>query len=116
MSAESIIAEMKSKADPRAVEGMARFGISSANTLGLSIPVLRGMAKKVGRDHQLAQALWRSRIHEAQILASFVDEPSKVTEGQMEKWVAGFDSWDVCDQCVSNLFDKTPFAFNKATE
>lgn len=116
MSAESIIAEMKSKADPRAVERMARFGISSVNTLGLSMPILRGMAKRVGRNHELAQALWKSGIHEAKILASFVDEPSKVTEAQMEKWVAGFDSWDVCDQCVSNLFDKTPFAFRKATE
>ncbi len=95
---------------------MARFGISSVNTLGLSMPILRGMAKRVGRNHELAQALWKSGIHEAKILASFVDEPSKVTEAQMEKWVAGFDSWDVCDQCVSNLFDKTPFAFRKATE
>jgi len=116
LSAESIIAEMKSKADPGAVEGMVRFGISSVNTLGLSMPILRGMAKRVGRNHELAQALWKSGIHEAKILASFVDEPSKVTEAQMEKWVAGFDSWDVCDQCVSNLFDKTPFAFRKATE
>jgi 3-methyladenine DNA glycosylase AlkD len=116
LSAESIIAEMKSKADPKAVEGMARFGISAVNTLGLSMPILRAMAKRVGRNHEIAQALWKSGIHEAKILASFVDEPSKVTEAQMEKWVAGFDSWDVCDQCVSNLFDKTPFAFRKATE
>jgi 3-methyladenine DNA glycosylase AlkD len=116
LSAESIIAEMKSKADPGAVEGMARFGISAKNTLGLSIPTLRGMAKKVGRDHQLAQALWRSGIHEAKILASFIDEPSKVTEAQMDKWVSEFDSWDVCDQCVSSLFDRTPFAAKKAAE
>lgn len=116
LSAESIIAEMKAKADPRAVEGMSRFGISPKNTLGLSIPTLRGMAKRAGRDHKLAQALWKSGIHEGKILASFVDEPSRVTEAQMEKWVEGFDSWDVCDQCVSNLFDKTPFAFRKASE
>jgi 3-methyladenine DNA glycosylase AlkD len=116
LSAKSIIAEMKAKVDPRAVEGMARFGISAENTLGLSIPTLRGMAKKVGRDHRVALALWKSGIHEAKILASFVDEPSKVTEAQMEEWVAGFDSWDVCDQCVSNLFDRTPFAFRKAVE
>jgi 3-methyladenine DNA glycosylase AlkD len=116
LSVRSIIAEMKSKADPRGVEGMARFGISGKNTLGLSIPTLKGMAKKVGRDHRVARALWKSGIHEAKILASLVDEPSKVTEEQMEEWVAQFDSWDVCDQCVSNLFDKTPFAVRKATE
>lgn len=116
MSAASIIAEMKSKADPKAVEGMARFGISSKNTLGLSIPTLRSMAKKVGKDHQIAQALWKSGIHEARILAAFVDDPAKVTGAQMDNWVAEFDSWDVCDQVCSDLFDKTPFAHQKALQ
>jgi len=114
--AESIIAEMKAKADPMAVVGMARFGISSKNTLGLSVPALRGIARRVGKDHGVAQALWGSGIHEAMILASMVDEPAKVTETLMEKWVSEFDSWDVCDGCCGNLFDKTPFAYAKALE
>ena len=116
MSVRSIIAEMKSEADPEAVEGMARFGISSKNTLGLSMPTLRSMAKRIGKDHETARGLWESGIHEARILASLVDEPAKVTEEQMEKWVSQFDSWDVCDQCCGTLFDKTPFAYTKALE
>jgi 3-methyladenine DNA glycosylase AlkD len=39
-----------------------------------------------------------------------------VTDAQMESWVKDFDSWDVCDQCCSNLFDKTKFAHQKAVE
>ena len=39
-----------------------------------------------------------------------------VTEKQMDRWVEGFDSWDVCDQCCGNLFDKLPFATTKAIE
>ena len=116
MSAESVIDELRSKANPEVVEGMARFGISSKNTLGLSVPTLRAMAKKLGKDHGLAQALWRSGIHEARILAAMVDEPAKVTERQMERWVADFDSWDVCDGCCGGLFDKTTFAYAKALE
>lgn len=116
MSAESILAELRSKADPKAVEGMARFGISSKNTLGLSIPTLRAMAKKVGKDHRLALTLWKSGVHEARILAAFVDDPAMVTESQMERWVSDFDSWDVCDLCCSGLFDRTRFAYSKATE
>jgi 3-methyladenine DNA glycosylase AlkD len=116
MSVDSVLREMRAKGDAKAVEGMAKFGISSKNTLGVSIPTLRGMAKKIGTDHELAQGLWKSGIHEAKILAAMVDDPAMVTEGQLEKWVAGFDSWDVCDQCCSNLFDKTPFAFAKAME
>ena len=34
----------------------------------------------------------------------------------MEEWVRDFDSWDVCDQCCGNLFDKAGFAYKKAAE
>jgi 3-methyladenine DNA glycosylase AlkD len=74
------------------------------------------MAKEIGVDHVLAQQLWTSVFHEARILASMIDDPKRVTEAQMESWIQDFDSWDVCDQCCSNLFDKTGFAFPKAIE
>jgi 3-methyladenine DNA glycosylase AlkD len=93
---------------------MARYGISTDNTLGVSMPALRALAKEIGRDHELALSLWSSGIHEARILAGLIDDPRLVTETQMEQWVADFDSWDVCDQVCSNLFDATPFAYEKA--
>ncbi len=65
---------------------------------------LRQMAKRIGKDHELALALWDSEVHEARILASIVDEPKKVTMAQMDRWVKDFDSWDICDQCCNNLF------------
>jgi 3-methyladenine DNA glycosylase AlkD len=95
---------------------MARFGISTKNTLGVSLPTLRNLGRKIGRNHDLAHQLWDSGIHEARILAGLVAEPTKVTEDMMERWVRDFDSWDVCDQCCSNLFDKTRFAYRKAIE
>ncbi len=112
----SILDSMKRKANPRAVDGMKRFGISTGKALGISIPELRTMAKKVGRDHTLAQGLWNSEIHEARILASMIDDPNSVTEDQMEKWAQVFDSWDLVDGCCGNLFDKTPFAVRKARD
>lgn len=108
--------ELKSHANPKNVEGMARFGISPKNTLGISVPVLRKMAKKAGIDHDLALKLWATGVHEARILACLVDDPKAVTEGQMENWVNEFDSWDVCDQCCGSLFDKTEYAHRKAIE
>lgn len=83
--------------------------------LGISIWEIRKIAKETGRSHRLAGELWRSGIHEARILAGFVEEPEKVTEQQLERWVKSFDSWDVVDQ-VSELFVKTPFARKKIRE
>lgn len=114
MTAREIVAELESLANPANVAGMARYGINPANTLGVSIPALRGMAKRIGKDHTLALELWKTGIHEARILAGLVDEPARVTEAQLERWAKDFNSWDVCDGLCSNLFDRTPFAYAKA--
>lgn len=116
MKSEKVIADLKSLANPENVAGMARYGISTEGTLGVPMPILRRTAKDNGQDHDLALLLWDSGIHEARILAALIDIPKPVTEEQMEKWVLDFDSWDVCDQVCSNLFDKTALAFQKAVE
>jgi 3-methyladenine DNA glycosylase AlkD len=112
MQYDEVIARLKTEANPANVAGMARYGISTTDTLGISIYTLRRMAKEIKKDHGLALRLWDSGIHEARILASFIDEPEKVTEDQLEKWVRDFDSWDVCDQ-VSELISKTPYVVAK---
>ena len=112
----SALTALREHANPANVEGMARYGISPHNTLGVPMPFLRALAKTLGRDHDLALSLWASGIHEARILAALVDVPSRVTVEQMEAWATDLDSWDVCDQLCSNLLDRTPHAYAKAAE
>lgn len=90
--------------------GMARFGINTSNTYGISMPIIRDLAKKIKKNHSLALELWNTGIHEAKILAALIAEPNKFTPELCDKWVSDFDSWDVCDQVIMNLFDKLPFA------
>jgi 3-methyladenine DNA glycosylase AlkD len=113
---EGIILRLKSLANPSNLAGMARYGINIENTLGVSMPTVRSLAKEIGKNHELAQQLWDSRIHEASILASLVDAPRLVTEKQMEDWVADLDSWDVCDQLCQNLFALSHLASEKAVQ
>jgi 3-methyladenine DNA glycosylase AlkD len=116
VTTQDLLARLKAHANPANVAGMARYGISAQGTLGVSIPVIRALAKQAGRSHELAEELWQSGIHEARILAALVDEPARVTRRQMDRWARDLDSWDVCDQVCSNLFRYTPFAFEKAAE
>lgn len=116
MDLKTIIQILKRHANPKNAADMARFGINSKNTLGISIPILRSLAKKIGKDHRLAGQLWRTKIHEARLLAGFIDDPKLITVKQMESWAGDFDSWDICDQVCSNLFDKTPYAYRKAKQ
>lgn len=107
---------MRGMGDPSRLEGMSVCGVAVERALGIGIPALRALAKEVGRDHTLAAELWDSGWHEARILASMVDEPDKVTCEQMDLWVSGFDSWDLCDQCCNNLFRLTPHAWGRCRE
>jgi 3-methyladenine DNA glycosylase AlkD len=123
MNADQILTSLRAQANPENVAGMARFGINPKRALGISVNHLRKMAREIrlaekdcAARHNLALALWNSRIHEAQILASIIDEPALVSEAQMEAWAADFDSWDLVDQCCGNLFDKTRYGCMKALE
>jgi 3-methyladenine DNA glycosylase AlkD len=113
---DQILARLESLGSPEDAAGMARFGINVEKAYGIRIPELRKLAKELGRDHDLALALWETGMHEARILASMVDDPKQVSETQMEAWVRDFNSWDLCDQCTGNLFDRTPLAYAKARE
>jgi 3-methyladenine DNA glycosylase AlkD len=112
----SILRHLRSLGDPKAVEGMARFGITTRKVFGVSTPDLRKTAKEIGKNHDLAQELWSTGVLEARAIAALIDEPAKVTEKQMERWVRDFDNWAVCDGCCMNLFDKTSFAWMKVIE
>ncbi len=109
MNYRQVINRLKQMGSRRTVAGMARFGINPKRTLGISIYNLRPLAREIGRDHRLAQQLWASGLHEARILASYIEDPDRVSAAQMERWVKDFDSWDVCDQ-VTELFTRTRLA------
>jgi 3-methyladenine DNA glycosylase AlkD len=112
---EEVLAQLESLADADHLAGMEHFAIKTEHALGISIYELRKVADQIGVDHALAQQLWNTGILEARILASYIDDPAQVSEAQLESWVAGFDSWAVCDQ-VCDLFERTPYAYHKVFE
>ena len=116
MEYKDIIKKLKSLSNPKAIIGMARYGITPENTYGVSIPNLRKIAKEIGTSHKLAQQLWASKIRETKILASMIEDLDMVNEEQIEDWVKEFNYWEICDQCCMNLFEKTKFAYKKAIE
>ncbi len=124
MKTEEILKKLNSLSNKKNVLGMKRFGITpKTKILGIPLTILRPMAKQIKKAasnsvelHKLSLKLWETGIHEARLLAVFIEDPINVTEKQMEKWVSDFDSWDICDQATTSLFDKTPLAYKKAIE
>ena len=112
-SVKDVLKKLQSKAQPEHLEGMAKYGIAVEQRLGVSVPDMRKLAKELGRDHKLALDLWRTGIAEARIVAGMVGDPAKLTEEQMEEWVKGINSWDVCDQVSMNLLERNQLAWKK---
>lgn len=112
--AAPVLAELRSLANPANVAGMARFGIVGDNLLGITVVTLRAIAKRLGRNHDLAVALWESGLFEARLLAAFVGEPTRVTLQQANAWAREFECWADCDGVCLHLFRKTPFAHDLA--
>jgi 3-methyladenine DNA glycosylase AlkD len=115
-SVKDVLDKLQSKAQPERLEGMAKYGMTVEQRLGVSVPDMRKLAKEIGRDHKLALDLWRTGIAEARIVAGMVGDPAKLTEEQMENWVKGINSWDVCDQVCMNLFEKNQLAWKKIVD
>jgi 3-methyladenine DNA glycosylase AlkD len=97
-------------------DGMARYGIRSAKMFGVSVSALQQLARRLGRDHDLAEALWKSGWYEARMLTAFVDDPARVTPAEMNRRARDFDNWAICDTLCFHLFDRTPHAWRKVAE
>jgi 3-methyladenine DNA glycosylase AlkD len=115
-SVKDVMAKLRSKARPDQLAGMSKYGMAVERRLGVSVPDMRKLAKEIGKNHELALELWKTGIAEARIVAAMVDDPGELTEGQMEDWVKGIDSWDVCDQVCMNLFEKNQLAWGKIVD
>jgi 3-methyladenine DNA glycosylase AlkD len=92
---------------------MARYGIVAPKVFGVSVAQIHSLAKRFGKDHALAAALWDTGWYEARLLTAFVGEPERLTSAEMERWSRDFDNWAVCDTLCFHLFDRSPHAFAK---
>lgn len=104
---------LKAQASAAHREGLTRFGIPNDNALGVPMSSIQAIGKKLGRQHQLADALWDTGIYEARTLIAFVADPALLTAAQMDRWCREFDSWAICDSLCFHLFDKSPLAWTK---
>ena len=117
MTFEEIITQLHDLSDYEKVDLKARkFGIIADNSLGIYHKDLKEIAKKTGRNNELALELFDSGIYEARILCSKIFKPEDVTDNLMEKWVTTFENWEICDSFCMGLFAKSRFAVPKALE
>jgi 3-methyladenine DNA glycosylase AlkD len=110
------LAALEKMSTKRDRDNLKRFGITAGKAYGVSMANVQALAKRLGRSHELAAALWDTGWYEARLLTSFVDEPERVTPAQMDRWCRDFDNWGICDTVCFHLFDRTPHAWTKVAQ
>lgn len=116
MDKDQILKWLEKQGTQRTFEGMARYSIRAERAFGVPMGTLLTLAKRLGKDHDLAAALWESGWYEARLLAALVGDPQLVTRRQMNAWAASFENWADCDTVCFKLWDRTPFAWEKARQ
>jgi len=113
---DAVITRLKTLSSRSTRDGMSRYGLPSDNALGVPVGKMQKLAKEIGRNHELAEGLWKTGIYEARMVAAFLDEPTLVTTAQMDRWCRDFDNWGIVDTVCFKLFDQTPHAWKKVLQ
>lgn len=113
MSVDQILAWLERRGSKRNRDGMARYGIIAPKVYGVSMATMQTLAKRLGRDHDLALRLWDTGWYEARQLVAFVGDPTRLTAREMDRVCADFDNWAIVDGLCFHLFDKSPHAVTK---
>ena len=90
---------------------MARYGLPSTNTFGVSMATMQPEARRIGTNHALARQLWKSGWYEARIMSAFLGDPAQLTPALMNAWCKDFDNWGTTDTVCFKLFDRSPHAW-----
>ena len=112
----AVVTSLKRLASDKVRDGMVRYAIPTDNAFGIAVGTLHKLAKDIGKNHELAAELWKTGWFEARMLATFIDEPDRVTPAQMDRWCRDFDSWAICDTVCFHLFDRSPHAYAKVEQ
>ncbi|WP_430416416.1 DNA alkylation repair protein [Parasphingorhabdus sp.] len=107
-NSENILAELRNLATKNAKEVAKRRLVPVEFVMGTSTGVTRKLAKSIGPDEILAEALWTSPYYEARILAILIFPLSQISTSQLERWLDGINDWSICDLFVKTLALRSP--------
>src|SRR5215204_3640674 len=120
MTVSEVLKKLETLGSPETIAGMKRFGIETAESFGITAPVLKKCAREVKRQspdrHALALELWNTGNYDARAVAFFIDDPKQVSPEQMESWANDFDNWATVDGACGYLFCRTSYAYEKPFE
>ncbi len=118
MTKTEVMNLLKSHRNERGMQNWEKLGAGTKGltSFGMGLTQLRKIAKQVGRDHTLAQRLWKTDNYDAKVIALLIDDPLQMTPEQAEEQVEEVGAAmlaHVFSSCDATLA-KTPFVVELA--
>jgi len=104
---DEILEQLREFATDEQKERAEEGGVDEENVIGAPKGTVKDLAKTLGHDQKLANALWKTEVHEARLLAVWVAEPEKATLKSISGWAKDVETWDLADQIARYLVPET---------
>lgn len=116
MTTQDVLALLEEHKNERGIANWKKTGYHDIGSFGLGMTQLKALAKKIGKDHELALQLWDMPYFDTKVLATLVDNPKEVTPAQADAQMSGTYSWLLSHAYCSYLLPKASFLKNKVVE
>ena len=100
--------------DGAVAKSMRDKGLDYKLNWGATLPRLREMADELGKDYDLAIALWKEDVRECKILATMVMPADRMLSEVCDIWMEQLTSQELAEQAAFNLWQHLPYAPEKA--
>lgn len=100
--------------DGSIAQSMRNKGVDYHLNWGATLPRLREKADGIGKNYDLAIALWKENVRECKILATMIMPPDVVLPEVIDVWMEQTATQEIAEQAAFNLYQYLPYAPEKA--
>jgi hypothetical protein len=100
--------------DGAVAQSMRQKGLDYHLNWGATLPRLREKADELGKNYDLAIALWKENVRECKILATMIMPADVVLPEVIDIWMEQTPTSEIAEQAAFNLYQYLPYAPEKA--
>jgi len=100
--------------DGAVAQSMRDKGLNYHLNWGATLPRLREKVDEIGKNYDLAIALWKENVRECKILATMIMPANEILPEVVDIWMEQVSSQEIAEQVAFNLWQYLPFAPEKA--
>ena len=100
--------------DGSVAASMRTKGVDYKLNWGATLPRLREKAEEIGKNYDLAIALWKENVRECKILATMLMPADEVLPEVIDIWMEQTPTQEIAEQAAFNLYQYLTYAPEKA--